>query len=273
MGESPKLTRDAEVELLRLLGRDVQASRIRTQIITDPASGDQKSQVTEVGKLFGAIENALGFFIGGQKHLDHIPRPAHYLREFQPIRRQAHSLYKMLDDMGDYFRSELTGTGADVSAIEAALHSLVHTSDAVLEKYKRVSSKGAPKNAALMETIKKLRHIFRSQYVGERTGRTKKGAFISMGEEEKCEVAFVKTALFDARIIPSSTSDADIRRHFRDPRCAVPGEQNIIRERIAARAERPAARSRRDTKDPESLPSEICTTSSTNASRTQERNK
>jgi hypothetical protein len=272
MLEHHELDSGAETQLLDLLGY-VDQSCDRFQITDNPVTGHQESKLTKVGQLLASIENALAVYLSGEKHLDHVPRPAHYVAALKPISRDAERLVKTLIGENQYILDEISRSGADISAIEAALYSLVQACDTVIKKNQRLPSKGAPKNVALTETIKRLRHIFRSRYQGKRTGRNRKGSFQVLGEEEKREVSFVKTALISARIVPRSMTSEKMLGYFRDPRCAVPQERGALAERIANQAERPATRSRHDKTSPYTWPSKNIAPGRPKSPRPKKRNK
>lgn len=172
---------------------------------------------TDVGKIILDIQHALGLFVHGAKHLDHIPRPADYVAAFKPIRPMTAKLFKTLAGWTEYYRDQFMLHGADIYAIENALGSLLGVSNAVLTDMEGRSSKGARKNTALREVIRWLRRIFRDKYRGPRTQHAGGKIFRSLEEEERRELAFVKTALVDARIIAKGYKG--LPRLFRDPRC------------------------------------------------------
>jgi hypothetical protein len=203
----------------------------------------------DLGKVILEVETWLGFCVDGSHHLDEIPRPADYVAAFKPIHLAAINLLKKLGGLSGYYRGQFKAKDADIYVIESGLATLLEVSNAVLKNMARRPSKGARKNTALAEVIRQLRRIFRDNYQGQRTGRTRRGAFQFRAEEEKRELAFVRTALLDARIIREGYRE--LPRLFRDPRCQPPirGEPHRAAEieRIAKKVDR--ARTREQEKD------------------------
>lgn len=86
---------------------------------------------------------------------------------------------------------------------------------------------GAPASAALMETIRRLRRVFRNHYRGPRTERRWRGAAQSLRSEEARELRFVKTALRSIntssyRGLQQLRSKRSLLRLFLDSRCRPP---------------------------------------------------
>ena len=178
------------------------------------------AQTSDVGRAMLDVETWLGFHVNGSHHLDEIPRPSDYVAVFKPIQLATTNLLKKLGGLSGYYRDQFKLEDADIYAIESGLATLLRVSNAVLKRMATRPSKGARKNTALAEVIRHLRRIFRDNYRGQRTGRTRRGAFQFRAEEEERELAFVKTALLDAHII--SSSYRDLPRLFRDRRCQPP---------------------------------------------------
>lgn len=197
---------------------------LRGHKLTDTAATTLASLLgyenADFGKIIGAVEVTLGISLDGAEHLDNPPRPAHYVAEFKAARNGARNLFEMLEGWTEFYRDQLAINGGDIEVIEDALISLAFVSQKVINKFEGCSSKGARKNTALTETVRQLRQIFRRHYKGPQTGRTRRGAFQHLGEEEARELKFVETALRDARIIKKGYRD--LPKLFRDPRCAVP---------------------------------------------------
>ena len=177
------------------------------------------------------VENALGLGIEGAAHLDSIPRPADYRQEFDRARRAAIPLIKIVTGWSDYYRDQFTIRGHDIHKIEQALRILFDVSIDVTREMAGKSSKGARKQTALTEVIRRLRHTFSDYYQGKRTKRKRHGAFQSLAQWKKDELAFVDTALLDARLVRKG--HYDLPRLFRDPRCALAEERAETVERVA----------------------------------------
>lgn len=170
------------------------------------------------------VQAALGLYTSGEQHLDRIPRPADYREEFRRVQRATRNLLKTLADWTGYYRDQLKLKGADIQAIETALTSLADVSAAVVKDFEGKSSKGARRNIALMETVLRLRGIFREHCEVPRHSRKRQGAFQHLADWERRELEFVQTALRYARIIREG--DRRLARLFRDPRC-TPSEDQV----------------------------------------------
>lgn len=190
----------------------------------------------DVGMAILKIEAALGLYVYGAVHIDEIPRATDYVNAFKPIGKRAAELLNMLHGLGGYFSDQFTVKRADQDAIEAALMELLQVANSVVKDFEALPSKGAKKNNALAEVVRRLRRIFRDYYQGPVDGRRKSGAFQYRAEKEKRELDFVKTALLDARIIAKGYSD--LPRLFRDPRCALNEERSDTVERLAKKVSR-----------------------------------
>jgi hypothetical protein len=189
------------------------------------------AQKTGLGRMILDVEQALGIYVDGAQHIDNIPRPTHYVSAFRPIEREARKLSERLFEMTYYFSDQLSTRNVEPNNIAADLLTLAEVSKTVIGTFKGKPSMGSPRNTALCEVIRRLRHIFRNKYQGPRTGRARNGAFQFRAEEEKQELAFVETALRDARVIPKGYRE--LPRLFLDPRCALPEERQSVMRRIA----------------------------------------
>jgi hypothetical protein len=207
-------------------------------LVKDPDA--DKRPRTDLGMAILKIEGALGLFVDGAQHLDNIPRPADYVATFKRLRTKAADLLNDVTGTSGYFQDQFQLKGADLHAIETALAVMLDTSNKVLREFEGKSSKGARKNNALCEVIRRLRKVFRDNYSGPRTGRVKRGAFQFKGEEERRELEFVKTALVDARIIMPAYRE--LPRLLRDSRCSLPSDRPQVLRRIAASVHRAARR-------------------------------
>lgn len=168
------------------------------------------------------VKDALGMYLSGAEHLDKTPRAADYREAFKPVGRAAKDLLDTLSGWTDYYRDQFRVKGADIRQIERALKSLVEVSAAVAADFKGKSSKGARLNVTLTKVIRELRSIFHRNCQAIRHSRKRRGAFQSLSDWERREMAFVRTALRAARII--SEGYRELPRLFRDPRC-VPSEK------------------------------------------------
>lgn len=189
------------------------------------------------------VESALGLGVEGAQHLDNIPRPADYREAFRPVGRTAWKLLNTLTSWTEYFCGQFTLRGQDIHEVERALAILVDVSAAVTRDMAGKSSKGARKQNALTEVIRRLRRTFRDYYQGKRTERNRQGAFESLAQWEKDELAFVDTALLAARLVRKG--HYDLPRLFRDPRCALPEERAKVVERIARKVHSSSAREKK----------------------------
>lgn len=219
----------------------------RFSVHSYPLPEDIKGKLSELldnsaAKAIIDVEKALGLGHYGDVHMDYIPRPTDYVSAFKPIEKDAIRLHNSLCELGGYFSEQFPKNGADQDAIEAALLLLAQVAGAVVKDFEALSSKGAPKNNAITEVTRRLRRIFRDNYKGSQTGRTKKGAFEFRAKEEKLEVEFVVMALLAARLISASearTTPADrVERLFLDPRCAMPDQRAATLKRLAAKVQR-----------------------------------
>jgi hypothetical protein len=161
------------------------------------------------------VEAALGLAIDGAKHLDHTPRPADYVAEFERVRRDAFELFERLGEWTEYFCDAAQLHGCDIDDVLRTLASLVDAGTAVMKEHSGRSSRGAPKKTALMEAIRQLRCIFRDYYGGLREGRKRRGAFVFAAEQERREFEFVNAALLDVNVV---CGENELRRALRDPR-------------------------------------------------------
>ena len=186
------------------------------------------------------IEQTLGLYVHGARHMDNIPRPADYREVFRPIQLEALKLFARLHKLSGYYRDQFKLKGADIYAIESALGSLAGVSDEVIKESQDKSSKGAPQNTALAVVTRQLRRIFRDSYNGPRTERKCQGAFQFLADWERSEEKFIWTALRSARIIPEQYRE-ELPRLLRDPRCALPEDRPATIEPIARKV-RPARR-------------------------------
>lgn len=177
------------------------------------------------------VELALGLYVDGGPHIDNVPRPADYRDTFRPIGRSAFSLMNAVTELSNYYREQFSSRGKDVHKIESSLKELVDVCAAVTREFGDKPSKGAPKQAALCEVIRRLRSIFRDYYQGPREGRAKRGAFQSRAKWEKDEADFVEAALCAARIVRKPFRE--LARLFRDSRCALVEDRAATVARIA----------------------------------------
>lgn len=196
---------------------------------------------TAAPRAIAKVQKGLGFYISGQPHIDHIPRPAHYVAAFKSMHLQTVKLLEKLTSLKPYLRKKFEARAIRIDTIEEALRSMDDASRAIVEEFETQSSKGAPKNTALTEVIRRLRRIFRDNYHGPRTGRVKKGAFTYLAEWEKREGEFVAVALRDALIMTQKDLDTRLPDLFLDARCAVVrerAERADLNERIAKKVPR-----------------------------------
>jgi hypothetical protein len=207
------------------------------QLVRD-ADTMRAAEKTNVGNIILDVEQALGIYIDGAEHLDHVPRPTHYVNAFTPIERQARKLSELLFEMGYYFSDELYKRNLDPNNIAADLLKLAEVSKTAIGDFNGKPSRGAPRNTALCEVIRHLRRIFRNNYKGPLTGRKKKNNIQYRAEEERRELSFVEEALHDARIIKVRGSTNAVARLFLDPRCALIHERPATMERLANRMHR-----------------------------------
>lgn len=193
----------------------------------DPNVSPSTGPAGDVHAAILDVEAIIDLYHSGAPQLDAPPRATDYLGAFKPVQRKASDLLDTLSSWTGYYRDQFKLKGADINAIERELASLVNVSNAVVEDFKKMSSKGARKNTALIVVILRLREVFRKYYQGERAARERKGAFEQRPLWEKQEFQFVQTALRVGRIIPEGYRE--LPRLFRDPRCmpseAPPPEQ------------------------------------------------
>ena len=168
------------------------------------------------------VENALGLGREGIDHLNNIPRPADYKREFRRARNGAISLLKIITGWSDYYRGQFQTRGHSINDVELALGVLFDVCNDVEKAMSGESSKGARKETALRQTILQLRGIFKQWYCGPRGERDKRGAFKSLAPWERAEHDFIKSALCAARLIPLTYRG--LPRRLRDPRCILAAE-------------------------------------------------
>lgn len=214
-------------------------------LLLEPDPDFKSGTSVDVGKIILDVQDALGLYIHGQTHLDNVPRSAHYVAAFKPVHKDALALLTLLNGWTEYYRDQFALNGVDIYAIETALGSLMVVASKVVKENQGRSSKGAKRNTALTEVIRRLRRIFRAAYRGKVTGRNRQGAFQFKAAEEKSELEFVEMALLDAKIIPASY--AELPRLFRDPRCMVLEEPASAVGRIASKVEaQPERRQKRN---------------------------
>lgn len=182
-------------------------------------------------KVIEKVESVLAIGTVGPHHLDEIPRPADYVAKFKPIEKDAIGLLNCIFNLGDYYQEQFEEMGVDINAIEGALINLVNVASGVVGKYRSQPSKGAKRDNARCEVIRRLRIIFHENYRGEVSGRTKMGGFVIRSIEEASEFTFIELALRDARLI--SQSYAGLDRLIKDSRCAIPSDRARIVDKIA----------------------------------------
>jgi hypothetical protein len=186
--------------------------------------------------IIGEIEAALGICVDGAEHIDNPPRPADYVRAFNSLKSKSQGLSEELFSINYYYDEQLSNHGVDPNNIAVELLKLAEVSKAIVQEFVGKSSKGARKNTALLESIRRLKRIFRYSYRGPVTERQKRGAFMRLSEWESRQQRFIRTALTDARCIRQSCTDRELQRLIHDPRCALPQERNRVIERLARRA-------------------------------------
>jgi hypothetical protein len=142
-------------------------------------------------------------------------------------------LFKTLNNLSPYYRDQLDVHGANVHDIRDALGKLAGGAGDIVAAFQGVSSKGAPRNVAVMEVIRRLKRTFRDYYQGPRDLRKRRGAFQFLATWERTELSFIALALRSARI---SFTDQALQRLLRDPRCALPQERAQTIETIARKA-------------------------------------
>ena len=205
-GYSHELSDESYSELVSLLGHN-----------TENPIGEKEDE--EIRQAMAGVQCWLGFYEGGAEALDNAPRPSDYREIFKKIKKQTLNLFGELTELNSFYREQFSLEGKDLAGIEIALAEILDVSYAVEKKYKGQSSKGAPKNVALMKVILNLRGIFRKNYRGQKSGRKTRGAVTKKSTKEINEIKFVETGLLDARIIPTKDSYQTVQRHFKDPRC------------------------------------------------------
>lgn len=185
------------------------------QLVRDPDF--VPSTGPDMGKIILDLERALGLYVHGREHLDNIPRAADYREVFRPIRRAALKLFGTLNNLSEYHREQIDSRGAKFQELRSALGLLAGVSADIVNDFRGKSSAGRGENRALMETIGRLRGIFREYYRGPRTAHGASGAVTSRSIEEEPEEQFVRTALDGAKIKYSN-----LPRLMGDPRYAPP---------------------------------------------------
>lgn len=181
----------------------------------------------DVGKIILDVQQWLGAFPQLEKNVDRAPRAADYVTAFKPLRRDASALLKKLGALNGYLRDQLDVRSIGIEKIEEALRSLTSVSEDISTEFESHSSKGAKKNSALMEVIRRLRLLFRHNYCGPQERRPTRGAFENLSVQERNELDFIYVALHDARIVPKRTSAKAVLRLFKDPRCYPHGSPPV----------------------------------------------
>lgn len=138
------------------------------------------------------IEAALFLFVKGVAQIGNPPRPADYVREFKSIERKARALSEELFEINYHYSDELLSQGADCYTIAAELNKLAEVSRKARGQFAGQPSKGARKNTARLETIRRLRAAFASHFRGD--------ASLTSRQKRLKEIAFVKAALKAAKI-------------------------------------------------------------------------
>lgn len=117
-----------------------------------------------------AILNAeawLGFYVHDLPHIEAIPHPADYVVVFKPINKIAKGLFRDLRDLGEFCQDEIRAHGGDVRRMALASEEIADVTDKVIQECSAQSSKGAPRNDAVLHVIQKLRLVFRHYYRGQ----------------------------------------------------------------------------------------------------------
>lgn len=197
----------------------------------------------------GRVEVALGFYVDGNELVDNLPRASDFVAMFSTIEEQSRALLKTLtEDAGRSYLDQFEAADFDIDDFIAALGGAYEIAVKKKAQFKGEKAAGARKSTAKMETIRRLRKVFRDFYAGPRGQRKSQGAFVFQSEQEQREVRFVLTALSDARVVPVSYDEKMLQRDFRDPRCSLIEDRHKVIERIAKK------RTRGENKNPPDLP-------------------
>jgi hypothetical protein len=166
------------------------------------------------------VDTRFALMVYSPENLDRMPRPADYVAEFSKVKQDAFALMGRLRGMSEFYIAQFVTHGADYHAIERALAQLTGVAGDIVAEMQGKSSKGAPSNFALLETIRHLHDAFERHYKGPVTARRQQGAFILPVEQDTRELEYLKAALLGSRILKPNTDDraiSDYRRKALQP--------------------------------------------------------
>lgn len=202
----------------------------------------RESEAGDGFEFWERVEMWLGSYVPGLTHQNKIPIPSQYVSEFTALAKKSLRLLDDLRNLGGYFRDALDRRASEATAgppfqlrdLETGLAQLHRFATAIAAKHSTGKPvRGAKGNLALYQTIQSLRSFFHERYRGPDTPRPQRGAFVSLSERETRELAFVREALLDARIMTSKQADKALPRLMKHTRCALPHERAQTIERIA----------------------------------------
>lgn len=200
------------------------ADELLSMLHVDAHSPDRPEIVTR-------MQNALGVAAEGREHLDHPPRPVHFLKVFAEIEKRAACLVQFLmhdPNCTDYHLDELKASGVDLPALETLLEDLEAACIVLREEFgvkltlppgrswdsdvlmirtsgtKAGENRGRTSSVALCESVHMLQDVFRDHYNGPRSVRRKRGAVTASRPEDRQEVAFILAACHAGKMAVSA---------------------------------------------------------------------
>ncbi|MBK8016420.1 MAG: hypothetical protein IPK20_06635 [Betaproteobacteria bacterium] len=213
---------------------------------------------SKAGQMILEVEAALGLGVNGAEHLDKIPRASDYKTVYEGLARDSLALLNKLTGLSQYYRDQFAACEVDVYEIDRTLATLADTSVRLEAKFANISSKGAPKKLALLETISRLRRIFRDYYAGPMSEATSRGAARLKSPQQHAEFNFVWCAVRDARLMADNPRNLLLLEEWlRDPKTAQREDRNETISRIAkANYARQAVQEKKDARKKGGTPNE-----------------
>ena len=151
-------------------------------------------------KYFMQIEIVLGQYHSVKALLDNPQTPAEFVKDADRFRKLAISLLTELRQSTEWTRSELQGSGLEVSDFEEQIASFLDALREMERRYEVQKKRGNTTNAAIRTVIDGVTAVFQRICVGVSSERIAQGAVIKRSAREIAEMAFVEIALRDAKI-------------------------------------------------------------------------
>ncbi len=158
------------------------------------------------------VEYWLGFFPGGKSAIDNAPSASVYRQELEAVKKSALNLLALLnnpdtginqftrDTLSAHFEEAVSMTGPDgIGKATSAAGALVIACDSALKALEAVKghTQGRKKSGAREHVLTMLLKLYGDYSTRPYGERERKGAFESLSDFERHELAFVRTAFRD----------------------------------------------------------------------------